>query len=191
MSFTIASALLCDLKATYVDPTLAPFYKEEYHVGNAQVGLCFMFLGFGNLLGGILTPITASYFSLRAPLIIGNFVCGVTPFFLAPVLFSGSLTSSVLALYIGAVAEQMICGVITAVMYDAIGSKFPSDHQESLKDNLISMNNLAIASGQFIGPIIGSVLTALVGFRWSSTMLSILILGISTVHHVTLDLKLK
>ena len=113
------------MKQTFLDPTLARFYKDEYHVNDSQMGLYLMFLGLGTLLGSILTPIAANRYSIRAPMIIGNLATGVTFFFVAPTTHHGSLLCSVFALYAGGAFEQMVKGSLLAVLNDTVQDKYP------------------------------------------------------------------
>ena len=115
------------MKQTFVDPTLAPFYKDEYHVGDADMGLYLMFIGLGTLLGSLLIPITASKFSIRAPLIIGNLAAGIIAYFVAPVSHKGTLFSSVFALYAGGALEQMVKGSLLAIIIHMAQDNFSKD----------------------------------------------------------------
>ena len=105
-TFTSMTMLLVQIKFTYIDPTLAPYYKEEFHVAEEVTGLYFMFLGLGVLVGGLLTPvITSKFLSLRGVLIMGNLTTGATAYLLAPVTHRGTLHSSVFFLYLGAIFD--------------------------------------------------------------------------------------
>ena len=115
------------MKQTFIDPTLAPFYKDEYHVDDANMGLYLMFLGLGSLLGSILTPIAANNFSIRAPLVIGNLATGLVAYFVAPVFHKGTLFCSVFALYAGGALEQMVKGSLLAIMIHMVQDSFSKD----------------------------------------------------------------
>ena len=181
--------LLVEIKYTYIDPTLAPYYKDEFSAGEDKTGVYFMFAGLGCLLGGLLTPVLASKpFPLRTPLIVGNLTSGVTAFFLAPVTHRGTLISSVFFLYVGAIFDSLISGPIVALMNAAVEHEYPKEQQDTLRGYILSVNAFTNSVGQFLGPIIGSLMAAVFGFRWTCGLLGALIFGVAIVHHALVDI---
>ena len=101
---------------------------------------------------------------LHIPLIYGNLLLGVSTFFVAPMTHRGTLFSSVFALYVTGICDPLIYVAGLPVAYDALKDRYVGQEQP-LKDYITVSVYFAIASGNFLGPILGSFMTSAFGFR--------------------------
>ena len=171
----LISVFASHVEETYIDPTLVPYYKDEYFVKDHILGLLLMFFGLGVLIGAILVIVMQHYFALNVPLLYGNFLLAVSVYLVAPVTHKGNLYSSVAALYITGICDPMIYVPTVPVIYEELIVDYPG-HEQELTDYVTVVSYTVIAAGQFMGPIIGSAMTMLMGFRGTASTLGGLIL---------------
>ena len=74
-------------------------------------------------------------------------------------------------------------------MIDSVQNQYRMEQQEALKVYLIAVNAFVLAAGQFVGPILGSVMTSHMGFHYSTAALSGCILATAIAHHATVDIR--
>lgn len=98
----------------------------------------------------------------------GYAILSVGMFFIGPSLILGFQNSPALVL-LGLAIMGIGCGMIIIPvlpdMIEAIEERFPHMHEEELHNNISGLFIAAQGIGETIGPMLGSTLTELYGFR--------------------------
>ena len=58
MFFVVLSIFLSHIQEAYIDPTLVPYYKNEFYVSDERIGVMLTFFGVGILFGAVLVIIS-------------------------------------------------------------------------------------------------------------------------------------
>ena len=178
--FANLSVLLSVLQYVFIDPVLAYYLHEEFHLGYEDSAYFFFALGIGNMIGCLIAPLTSKCVNNKASLMISSIFLGVIT-----MTYSSSYVLHLPKNIYIIISGLFLGGLINAYLIIPTMDEMLKDSQErlnldednkELNDACSGLFNMSYSAGEILGPLIGNLLFTFTNFSITCDIIGCLLI---------------
>ena len=186
--FANLSVLLSVLQYVFIDPVLAYYLHEEFHLGYEDSAYFFFALGIGNMIGCLIAPLTSKCVNNKASLMISSIFLGVIT-----MTYSSSYVLHLPKNTYIIISGLFLGGLINAYLIIPTMDEMLKDSQErlnldednkELNDAWSGLFNMSYSAGEILGPLIGNLLFTFTNFSITCDIIGCLLILFGFVYFV-------
>lgn len=175
--FAALTAMMSCLAYCVFEPTLS-LRMEDYGLSQTYQGLIFAIMPLMYMVGTFMTPYAVPrWVEIRVTLIIGMIMLSLSMILVGPFFEEKNLTVMLIGLFLtGSFLGPTIIPNMAEMMF-ATKRAFPTSDLEHANSLLSGMLSCCYGAGQAAGPLLGSILYQVLGFRWMCDISAAIVLA--------------